>query len=60
MGLIVGCVIVYQILFADVSEHRAEYATLKAMGYKNRAVFPGWCLNEAAILAIARLSALVC
>ena len=30
MGLIVGGVIVYQILFADVSEHLAEYATLKA------------------------------
>lgn len=36
MGLIVGCVVVYQILFADVSEHLAEYATLKAVGYRNR------------------------
>lgn len=51
MGLIVGCVIVYQILFADVSEHRAEYATLKAMGYKNSSL--SWMvLNEAAILAL--------
>lgn len=33
MGLIVGMVIVYQILFADVASHLAEYATLKAMGY---------------------------
>lgn len=32
MGLIVGGVIVYQILFADVSEHLSEYATLKAIG----------------------------
>ncbi len=33
MGLIVGMVIVYQILFADVASHIAEYATLKAMGF---------------------------
>jgi len=36
MGLVVGCVVVYQILYADVSEHLAEYATLKAVGYRNR------------------------
>jgi putative ABC transport system permease protein len=35
MGFIVGTVIVYQILYTDVSDHLAEYATLKAMGYKN-------------------------
>lgn len=35
MGFIVGTVIVYQILYTDVSEHLSEYATLKAMGYKN-------------------------
>jgi len=34
MGFIVGCVIVYQILYSDVSDHLAEYATLLAMGYK--------------------------
>ena len=51
MGLIVGCVIVYQILFADVSEHQAEYATLKAMGYKNSNLST-MVLNEAAILAV--------
>jgi putative ABC transport system permease protein len=33
MGLIVGMVIVYQILFTDVSNHLPQYATLKAMGY---------------------------
>ena len=33
MGLIVGMVIVYQILFADIATHLPEYATLKAMGY---------------------------
>jgi putative ABC transport system permease protein len=34
MGFIVGIVIVYQILSTDVAEHLPEYATLKAMGYK--------------------------
>jgi putative ABC transport system permease protein len=51
MGLIVGAVIVYQILFADVSQHRREYATLKAMGYSNR-FLSGVVLQEAAILAL--------
>ncbi|PPD15680.1 MAG: lipid ABC transporter [Methylobacterium sp.] len=36
MGLIVGFVIVYQILFTDVANHLSEYATLKAMGYTDR------------------------
>ena len=35
MGLVVGLVIVYQILFTDISNHLNEFATLKAMGYKN-------------------------
>jgi putative ABC transport system permease protein len=35
MGFIVGIVIVYQVLYADVSDHLAEYATLKAMGYSD-------------------------
>jgi putative ABC transport system permease protein len=35
MGLIVGMVIVYQILFSDIASHLSEYATLKAMGYSN-------------------------
>ncbi len=35
LGFVVGTVIVYQILYTDVSDHLAEYATLKAMGYKS-------------------------
>ncbi|MGZ8224543.1 MAG: FtsX-like permease family protein, partial [Methylobacter sp.] len=35
MGLVVGLVIVYQILFTDITNHLNEFATLKAMGYKN-------------------------
>jgi len=33
IGVLVGLIIVYQILFSDVQTHLAEYATLKAMGY---------------------------
>jgi putative ABC transport system permease protein len=33
VGLVVGGIIVYQILYSDVSDHLAEYATLMAMGY---------------------------
>lgn len=35
IGLVVGSVVVYQILYTDVSNHRAEYATMKAMGYRD-------------------------
>jgi putative ABC transport system permease protein len=51
MGFVVGMVIVYQILFADVSEHLAEYATLKAMGYADRYLF-FVVLYEAVVLAV--------
>lgn len=34
MGLIVGIVIVYQILYTNITQHLPEYATLMAMGYK--------------------------
>ena len=51
MGFVVGAVIVYQILFADVSEHLNEYATLRAVGFRNRFV-SGIVLQQAAILAV--------
>lgn len=35
MGVIVGIVFVYQILYTNVSDHLSEYATLKAIGYKH-------------------------
>ena len=38
MGFVVGCVIVYQILYSDVSDHLPEYATLLAMGYPLRSL----------------------
>jgi len=51
MGLVVGAVIVYQILFADVSQHLREYATLKAMGYSNR-FLSSIVIQESVILSI--------
>ena len=39
MGFIVGMVICYQVLFADISDRLAEFATLKAMGYSDRRLF---------------------
>jgi putative ABC transport system permease protein len=51
MGFVVGGIIVYQILFADVSEHLNEYATLRAIGYGNNFV-SGIVLQEAVILAV--------
>jgi putative ABC transport system permease protein len=51
MGFIVGIVIVYQILYTDVSDHLPEYATLKAMGYQDF-YFLGVVFQEAVILAV--------
>ncbi|MGE0416654.1 MAG: ABC transporter permease DevC [Acetobacteraceae bacterium] len=51
MGLIVGMVIVYQILFADIASHLSEYATLKAMGYSG-GYLSRMVLAAAAILAL--------
>ena len=36
IAFIVGAVIVYQILYSDVMDHLPEYATLKAMGFRDR------------------------
>lgn len=51
MGLGVGGVIVYQILFSDVNEHLGEYATLKAIGYPNR-YLSSVVLQESILLAL--------
>jgi putative ABC transport system permease protein len=51
MGFIVGVVIVYQILYTDVSDHLAEYATLKAIGYSNW-YLSGVVIQEAFVLSV--------
>jgi putative ABC transport system permease protein len=51
VGLVVGGIIVYQILYSDVSDHLAEYATLKAIGYDDGFVV-AIILQESLILAL--------
>ncbi|MEY2983609.1 MAG: ABC-transporter DevC [Cyanobacteriota bacterium] len=51
MGFIVGTVIVYQILYTDVSDHLPEYATLKAIGYGDNYLLMV-VFQEALLLAI--------
>lgn len=50
MGFIVGIIIVYQVLSTDVNAHLKEYATFKAMGYRNLYLL-GVIFEEALILA---------
>ena len=50
IGFLVGIVIVYQILYTDVSDHLPEYATLKAMGYSD-AYLIGVLIQESLLLA---------
>lgn len=50
IGMIVGIVIAYQVLSADVADHLREYATFKAMGFR-LGFFVGVILEEAIILA---------
>ena len=51
MGFVVGCVIVYQILYSDVSDHLPEYATLMAMGYSLKTLL-GVVAREGIYLAV--------
>lgn len=41
MGFVVGMAICYQVLYADISDRLSEFATLKAMGYTDRALIGG-------------------
>jgi putative ABC transport system permease protein len=51
MGFIVGAVICYQIISTDVAEHLPEYATLKAIGYRD-SYLSGVVLRETLWLAV--------
>ena len=51
MGFIVGVIVVYQVLYTDVTDHLPEYATLKAMGYSNGRLIEV-VLFEAMLLAL--------
>jgi putative ABC transport system permease protein len=50
-GLVVGTIIVYQILYTDVSNHLMEYATLKALGHRDGYLFR-IVLSESLILSV--------
>ena len=50
IGVLVGVVIVYQVLAADVAAHIKEYATFKAMGFTHRFLL-GVVFEEALIIA---------
>jgi putative ABC transport system permease protein len=51
MGFMVGVIIVYQVLSTDVNAHMKEYATFKAMGFRNSYLL-SVVFEEAVILAI--------
>jgi len=51
IGLMVGVIIVYQILYTDVTDHLEEYATLKAMGFKDSFLF-AIIIQESIILSV--------
>lgn len=51
IGILVGVIIVYQVLSTDVADHLREYATFKAMGYRQR-FFLGIVFEEALVLAL--------
>jgi putative ABC transport system permease protein len=51
IAFVVGTVIVYQILSADVADHLGEYATFKAMGFTDLYLL-GIIFEEAVVLAV--------
>ncbi|MEO1204767.1 MAG: ABC transporter permease DevC [Pseudomonadota bacterium] len=51
IGIVVGMIIVYQVLSTDVADHLGEYATFKAIGYR-QSFFLGIVFEEAIILAL--------
>jgi putative ABC transport system permease protein len=51
MGFVVGILICYQVLYNDIADHMAEFATLMAMGYGQR-YFLGVVVREALYLAL--------
>ncbi len=51
IGFLVGVIICYQIINADISDHMGEFATLKAMGYRNP-YFLGLVFQESVYLSV--------
>ncbi len=51
MVFIVSLIIVYQLIYSNVTDHMAEYPTLKAMGYRDVYLL-GVLFQEGLMLAI--------
>jgi putative ABC transport system permease protein len=51
VALVVGVIFVYQMMAADIHNHLAEYATIKAIGYRNEYLFRV-ILWQASLLAL--------
>ena len=51
VAIFVGAIIVYQILYTDVTDHLPEYATLKAIGFDDK-FFIGVIFQESVILSV--------
>lgn len=51
VAIFVGAIIVYQILYTDVTDHLPEYATLKAIGFDDK-FFMGVIFQESVILSV--------
>ena len=51
MGFVVGVIVVYQILYSNISTHFVQFATLKAMGFKNKYLL-NVVFQQAVILAV--------
>jgi putative ABC transport system permease protein len=51
MGFVVGVIVVYQILYSNISTHFVQFATLKAMGFRNKYLL-NVVFQQAIILAI--------
>ncbi|MTJ19518.1 MULTISPECIES: ABC transporter permease DevC [unclassified Dolichospermum] len=51
MGFVVGVIVVYQILYSNISTHFVQFATLKAMGFRNKYLL-NVVFQQAIILAV--------
>jgi len=51
LGVVVGAVVVADVLYASVNEHRREYGTLKALGIDDRSLY-GAIVVQAVALAV--------
>ncbi len=51
MAFVVGVIVVYQILYSNISSHFVQFATLKAMGFRNKYLL-NVVFQQALILAV--------